>query len=924
MGGSSVIGSRVLASAFSILLVALTVGLAAPSFAVTGSSAVDRFGGCLAAQRSGDILLMIDESGSLQQSDPDANRVTAAKYLAQRLADFSADADVSIDVAVAGFSDDYRPYLDWTRIDASNLPAVESAIDAFRDRNNGQDTDYWLALNGARTTLAGAPRRAEGRPCQALAWFTDGKLDFEQRDVEKPYAPGQNLDSAEGVAGTIAAAQESICRDRGLADQLRSSDIVTFGIGLAPTPEQSGDFDLMKAIVTGEPAGSVTSCGAVTKPVPGAFYLAQNINDLLFAFDAFSSPGQAPIETSTGACANVICEEAKHRFVLDRSVRSVSVLAAADRPGLVPYLIAPDGASLPLDGPAAVGDLAGVAVDHRPQGDKSVSFKLFGSQAPQWQGVWALVFVDPSGDATARTRSSIHIAGDLYPAWPDSADTTLHSGDGDVVLNLAMVDGRGQPVDPATLLGQATLSAVLVDVAGGEHPVVSGLPKDQIATPQRLDLIGVPPGAATLHLSLDVTTAEARDASGAAVPGTKLAPQSVDLPATIDPPVGYPKVAESIDFGDIEGAGTVAAELQITGPGCAWLPKDAGTTIEGAPDGVGDVTLSSTANSTDSCVKPVDGQQQSLPVALNVPEAGNGAVTGTIKVMAGPSDGTAEPIAVEVPFTASLTKPLDPWDFWWALAAGLILGPGIPLLLFYGSKWWVSRIPARGLKVQEIPVRVTADAVYRDNGPLVVRRGELVDLVPGLDQPVRKLEVGNITLKTRIGLSPLGGGFVVASKPGYAGSTGPDGTTHGKTPDAKLPLAVHNHWFVLIDPSVQSEDATLVLMVAGGAEESVVNGMLAEVSSNLPRVVTDLRAKAKSRGEGDAEPQHAHSAPGGGGFDAPAGSPFGGTPLPNGPFGGTPSAPPSGPYGGASPPPPSPPPGGPFGGQSNDPQSPFR
>ena len=36
-------------------------------------SAVSDFGGCLAAQREGDLLLMIDESGSLQQSDPGAS-----------------------------------------------------------------------------------------------------------------------------------------------------------------------------------------------------------------------------------------------------------------------------------------------------------------------------------------------------------------------------------------------------------------------------------------------------------------------------------------------------------------------------------------------------------------------------------------------------------------------------------------------------------------------------------------------------------------------------------------------------------------------------------------------------------------------------------------------------------------------------------
>lgn len=917
------IDRRVLGCAFAALFVAFQVGYAASSNALTGSSAVERFGACLAAQKSGAILLLIDESGSLQQSDPDANRVTAAKYLAQRLVDFSTDANVEIDVAVAGFSDDYHPYLDWTTTDAANLPEIEGAIDAFRDRNDGVDTDYWLALNGARATLTNAPKPAAGRPCRALAWFSDGMLDFEPRDAEKPFAPDVNLGSAEGVAAAIEAAQESICRDRGLADQLRSSDVVTFGIGLAPNPEHSADFDLMKAIVTGEPAGAVTSCGAVTKPVPGAFYLAQDISDLLFAFDAFSSPGQAPIETSAGSCAEVICEEAKHRFVLDRSVRSVSVLAAADRPGLVPYLIAPDGASMRLDSPAAVDDFGGVEVNHRPQGDRSVSFKMSGSQAPQWQGEWALVFVDPTGEATAQTRSSIHIAGDLYPAWLKSADTPLRSGERDIQLNFAVVDGQNQPVDPSALLGQATLSAVLIDVAGDEHPVALALPKEQIATPQALDLAGVPPGPATLHLSLDVTTAETLGVNGDPIPGTKLAPQSVDLPVTVLPPVGYPTVADSVDFGELEGSGTIAADLQITGPGCAWLPENGGVAVNGLPDGVGHVTLSSTSNSIENCVKPADGQQQPLPIELTVPEAGNGAVTGTITVMVSPADQTAEPVAVEVPFAASLIKPLDQWSFLWALVAGLVLGPGIPLLLFYGSKWWVSKIPARGLKLQEIPVRVTADAVSRDGGPLVVRRGELVDLVPGLAQPTRKLEIGGITLRTRVGLSPFGGGFVVASKSGFAGAAGPDGATHGRTPDAKLPLAIHNHWFVLIDPSAPSENATLVLMVASGAGESVINGMLAEASANMPRIAAELRAKV-APADNDETPELARSAPGNGRTGGSAGSPFDGPSLPDGPFGGASPVPPSEQSGGAPPPPPPPATGGPFGGQSDGFESPFR
>ncbi|MFG1929941.1 vWA domain-containing protein [Mycobacterium sp. NPDC048908] len=831
----------------------VAVIFASPGTAVTGETGVDRFGGCLAAQKSGQLLLMIDESGSLKDTDPQDNRVTAAKYLAQQLTQFSADAGIALDVALAGFSEDYRQVLGWTRLNAANLPAVESGIDGFKDRDNGQDTDYWTALDGARSTFGEAPKPAEGKQCQALAWFTDGKLDFNQRDASKPYAPGQNLSSQAGIDATIKAAQDSICRDRGLADQLRSSGIVTFGIGLAPKPEQSADFDVLKAIVTGQPTGAVLSCGAIRSPTPGDFYLAQNIDDLLFAFDKFSTPGQPPTEITSGACAREICEEAKHRFVLDRSVRSVSVLAAADKTGLTPYLVAPDGASVALNAGPATLDLGGVKVDYLPEGEKSVSIRMSNSQAPQWQGVWALVFVDPAGDATAKTRSSIHISGDLYPAWPVAANTTLHSGDNNVSVALAVVDGRKEPVDPSTLLGSASMSAVLVDVKGGEHPVATDLPKDQIRSPQVLDLANVPPGAATLQLVLNVTTAEAHQPNGAIVPGTQLAAQRVDLPIKIDPPVGYPKVADRIDFGALEGQGSFHAMLAVTGPGCAWLVRDA-TTVAAEPDGVGVVSVGSSANSANNCVKPAENQQQSLPVELKIPSAGTGAVNGTVKVLVAPADGTAEPIAVEVPFTASLHKPLNTANFILALVVALILGPGVPLLLLYLSKWLVSRIPAKALRAQQIPVRLSGTSVLRDSSPFTVRDGELVNLVQGLDKPARRLDLDGITLRTRIGLSPFGAGFAVASAPGRAGAAGKSAATHGKTPDAKLPLAVHNTWFVLHDPAGPHEVATVVLLVSGDAGAAVVDRLITEVTSSLPRVLADLRARANPIGTQPGSP----------------------------------------------------------------------
>mgnify|MGYP003606075453 CR=1 FL=1 len=915
---------------------------AAPSQALTGETGVDRFGGCLAAQKSGQLLLLVDESSSLKSSDPDANRVKAAQYLAQQLVDYSSRTGVEIDVSIAGFSSGYRQSLGWTTLDAASLAQIDSNLDGFRERNEGNETDYWSALDGARAELAQAPRPAEGRSCQGLAWFTDGKLDFSTSDTTKPFAPNVKLDTQDGVNAAIAAAQENICRDRGLADQIRSSDIVTFAIGLSPTPEQVPDFDLMKAIATGQSSGSVAKCGAVTSPVPGDFYLAQNIEDLLFAFDKVGTPDQPPIEIDTGACARVICEEAKHRFVLDRSVRHVSVLAGTDRLGLVPFLVAPDGGTLDLSGPAKDGNLGGVKVSSRPQSDKSVSFSMTGPQVPLWQGVWALVFVDPAGDGSAKTRSSIHIAGDLLPAWPDAKTTTLRNKEM-ATLKFAVVGGDGKPVDATTLLGQASFSAVLVDTAGAEHPVANALAKDQISTPQTIDLSNVPPGAATLRLNLEVTTADATDVTGAAVPGTTLSPQRVDLPVTIAPPAGYPSVGEVIDFGHREGAGTLNGELNVTGPGCVWLPDDAKNTVRGAPDGVGDIELNAAANTRDNCVKLVEGEQKFLSVTMTVPNAGNGSANGTVEVMLGPDTGDGAPVAVQVDYTASLQKQLNTLNFWLALIVALVLGPGIPLVLFYLSKWVVARIPARGLRAEQIPVRIAGESVLRDHGPFAVADGELNNLVRGLDKPARRLDLGGgVELHAKMGASPLGTGYVVAKAAGMAGAAGRSGAITGKTPDAKLPLAVHNTWFVLHDPSGPAEFATVVLLASVEADARVIERMTIEIVASLPKVLSDLRARAAPHlaatppnnqppnpfgvgpGGPGLNPFGGPARPGGSPFGAPlpSGNPFGGSGQPGGsPFGSPQPGPGPSPYGSPAPggnpfgpPGPSQPGGNPFGG----------
>lgn len=896
-----------------VALIVLSSLLSGGARAASDDAGVNRFGACLAANKSGQVLFLMDESYSLHQSDPQAARVTASKYLAEQLQTFAADTGATLDVAVSSFADAYHELLGWQRLTPNSVTSVTDTLGTLGTRNTGQDTDYWAALTGAQRTLAARKPANGASGCQLIAWFTDGALDYNVKNrsgsTSKDYAPGVELRGPDDVAKVAAAAKQSICRAGGVADQLRSSGVITIGIGLDTAGSDSSTFDLMKSIATGA-ATSAGGCGDITSPPPGSFYPVSDIDDLLFAFDKLSTPGQPPLTSEAGACAKTVCEQGKHKFVLDRSVGSVSILAAADRTGLVPVLVAPSGTQVRMASPGS-SDVKGVKLTYRNPSTTTLSVRMTGRDAVGWRGVWALVYLAPDGDSAAKTRSSIHITGDLLPAWPGKAATKLRSGDTSVEMTFGVTHTDGTTVDAASLPGTVALSAQLVTAAGKTIPITAAdLGKNQITDPQTLRLSGVAPGNATLRMTLKVTTAPARESTGALVPGTVLAPQNVDVPVTVAAPVGYPQLGSAVDFGTLEGAGTRTGSLAITGPGCVWLNSSTPATVLGSPDGAGRPSVAATSSAKSECVKVGDGQTGELPLTLTVPGEANGTVTGKVSIMVAPTDGSAAPVAVDVPFTATLRTKLDVPLTVGTFVLALILGPLIPLLLLYLVKWLTSRIPAGALRSEQIRVRVVGDSVLRDGAPFALRDTDLVRMVPGLDKPARHLDLGGgVGLRVRLGLAPFGTGYVAAWAPGLAGARGKTGDTvairagGGRTIAAKLPLAVHNSWFALHDPRGPAEVATVVVLAGADATGAVRSRIEAEITATLPRILGELRGQAA--GPNSAGPPSNSGGPGGPG-DQP--NPFGPGPGrgPNGPpdpFGG-PAGNAGNPFGPPGPPPP--------------------
>jgi hypothetical protein len=158
-------------------------------------------------------------------------------------------------------------------------------------------------------------------------------------------------------------------------------------------------------------------CGKITDPVPGDFYPVSNIDDMLFGFDALNpDPGttqQGPV------CQLQVCPEARHNFVLDRSIKSVNILGSGGVAGVVPYLISPSGKTLELpkkDG-RNTADIDGVPVTYEWQSESAQTISLQNTGDPQWAGQWAIVYVDTTGQhPDAVSKVSIHITTDIFPA----------------------------------------------------------------------------------------------------------------------------------------------------------------------------------------------------------------------------------------------------------------------------------------------------------------------------------------------------------------------------------------------------------------------------------------------------------------------------------------------------------------------------
>lgn len=793
-----------------------TSSAAAPPVA---NDSIDRLGACLAAGGEGRVLVLMDTSASLRASDPDAARVDAASHLIGELDGFADTSGSSIEVAVAQFADTFEVTMPWTEL-GPGTDRVLDALNGYRDRTSGFETDYWLAIDGARRHLVSGSADDD---CRALVWFSDGMYDLDARttsdeqeryDVTKPYGPDVTLTTRDAELDLERAGARDLCRPGGVGDALRIEGITTLAVGL-----RAGDFDtdfaLMDGVATGARVGGAV-CGKRTPA--GHFTLADGIDDLIFAFDQLADPDNLPTQTGTALCQGSPCVAGTHRFVTDGSLTTVHILGSASVPGYRASLVAPDGTTLDIrPGQAIARTTPGWKATGSWVSGSTFKMQLKPGSGDGWSGEWGLTFIDPASTGKGEARSHIRLISDVEPVWLDADTARLVTG-GTTDLRLGLQHGGGQPVAADELRGRTELSARLETSSGSTSDLATGISPRDLARPIEVDISEVAAGPVTLVLTLSRSI-------GGGTTSHQLPDRSVAYRIEVAPPPNYPRVAPLLDFGRGDTDEPRTALLELDGPGCAWLQS---SSVQSMPEGITDISLTSDADSEETCT---DG---AIEVTLDPQVVGSGLAAGGLTVMTLPDEASSAAVPVEVAFRYEMERPVDEPLRRKIFIGLLVLAVVLPILVLGAIKWLTARLAGKSVSW------LTA------NGPVSGHSSFLDSWSPDLSEVRSRTLDGarrQLILTPRLAVKTKSR-FARMTLPGRAVPAGGGAVTSA---GRDLPLAIQDHWVAVLDPADPVHgDVEVTFLLASGL--AALDALASDARVNMPAAVEDLRdsmSKAK-------------------------------------------------------------------------------
>lgn len=770
----------------------------------TNQNAAQRLAACIQGSKSADILLVIDETGSLvgkgsnpQATDAEGKRVDAAMNFAREMARYADDNKAAINIKLGGFADDYLPHGGWQKLAIDgNGTNVDRDIEAFKDRTDGEYTDYAKGLDGAAEAVSDGTS-----DCKAILFFSDG---FPTRE-----------------AGGAEAVMQDVCRPEGAVGRLRAADTLIFTVGLAPEKSATDTPDLRR-ISEGDCSDSAPS---------GQHLFANNPGELMAAFRQMVPDGGS-VEAERGLTE-------KQDFTLDNSIDNVRISAQPDSAvegadKLTPVLTGPDGQEVELKPGAqtVAGNEVNVVENANVPGGYDIDLAKGGDE---WAGQWNFGY-KPQESSEGKYHVKMTIEPGLSIAVDGSDDSPALSLKSDQPLAVSLLNKEGQQHG---LEGTADLAAEIVGEDGttvplGNHDIHTGrveIPLQDIDDAVR----------GTLRLSATIATKPSGDG-----PGTQLKPIVYEKPISVVP-ANAPNIPGSaiLNMKGTEGS----FEIPVTGPGEVWIEP-------GAIDTNGTQINYSANHDSASPLKLGKGETGKILVTTKVDKAVDAPINGaSVPVAFKDADGK-EGSPAQVAVNGSVNAPVNKVVFGTTLVIVLLLGLLIPIGLLYLIRFLTGKIPTNpGLHVLRIPVSARDSQLLRqDTGREfdVDYQNDFINAVR-TKSTGKSLDAAGLPIKVRTGWNPLAPVQAVVDA---EASVSDDGKQVGRR--ASLPLAVHNRWFAYVDQNNPADQAIILLCDESMSPEHLAT-VVEEIQSKGASRITKL---AQQVGEQGAPSSSTGGAPG--------------------------------------------------------------
>jgi hypothetical protein len=844
------------ALALTLGLSSLTIGLVSSSAEAKGKDSYS-FAACVADKRSANVLIMMDESGSVYQSDPDGLRVEGAEVLIDRIQRVADVYESPVNVMLAGFGDNFEDRSGgWVALkpkETAGVSALAKTARKFTKKTpNKRETDMLSSLNGATEALAAA---TPADSCKLFIFFKDG-VDFQKFIEDKPtefvgdeYKDVFELLKEAKYEDADSLAEEEICRRGGLADALRGEDnLYTFGVALNPDATTKGGLDKFKSLVEGG-----NSCGDL--PAKGTFFEVNKSSDLPALFGRALDPNFIPRD-----------RPGKFDIEMKRALTSVNILSSGipSTFGSFTLTLPPTcSVSSPIEIPRSqrtfektIGNSVNLSAKwagSSPSESQTLSISVKHTNLSDdtcWEGKWT---IDPGSDAA---KSWLTLDADLSASAKFETAPVLRRDSNSAAsefFSLEIIRPSDKTVvKPADFDKdlEFSITGFLRD-AGTKEVVASSwdgyvVTKSNIGSVQTLSVESAALGDYELVLTMEVDVAGFSE---------KLMPVTTQQAIKISTPYAAPTISGVTEFKDIDGANRKRGSVTFVGSPDADFEisiasKDTKVNATRFPKNL-DYEMFLPAGVSDNITIP-KGQTVTIDVEIAVKLAegssgvnAQGPVSGDL-IFAGTAKGVNQDASkVEGKFTATQLADANLISqLLWTIFF-MAIGLALPLAALLVITVLLSRFP----KPSESLPQGAAFTVQYSNGQvtnaaeLTQQAGDLRNF-PFVDvaQDRKSATVGFNTFKVKV--NPFGMKSVSHAELENSSSVGANSTGDGKP---YMSINLVSEWIFIADTGAMdlfadaaSGSGTVVLVVSLAYGAPTGPELMADFLRNSSKILGDL------------------------------------------------------------------------------------